>query len=164
MRINVVLAPVYNTHSMSYIIQTRWRRIIQYFNWPVIFIFIFFFFSGKILSFSLWTWTRAYVDEAREQWQRICRLSGALYIVVRNKSRVVIKGKKSGRRRRGCGRRLLSGRVAPSRGQGKCSVVVQSGWMKIYGARTTEFQSGAAAEGCSGFGSLRPAAAAECFL
>lgn len=37
--------------------------------------------------------------------------------------------------------------------------------MKIYGARTTEFQSWRAggAEGCSGFGSLRPAALRRMF-
>lgn len=51
-----------------------------------------------------------------EQPERICRLSGDC-IVVRNKSRVVIKGKKSGRRRRGW-TTFIIGSCGPFAGEG----------------------------------------------
>lgn len=47
-----------------------------------------------------------------------CRLSGDCIVTMRNKSRVVIKGKKSGRRRRGWTTTFIIGSCGPFAGEG----------------------------------------------
>lgn len=69
----------------------------------------------------------------------------------------VIKGKKSEWTRRRGRTTFIIGSCRPLRGpvgEWCSSVVVQSGWMKIYGARTTEFQSDGGG-GVGGVGGLQ---------